>query len=145
MRQHTYQDCNTRVCQQLYNSISLPQVYSLHWLLRLVPLLLAIYFMQASPRVFLMWVDTPTAVWITCLNAGTKNIEHIQKYNIYIYIPHIKMGQFENISYNSEFHAQKQSSIYIYIYIYSSAAPMKNKATAFKESSIQCHIDMNNS
>ena len=29
---------------------------------------------------------------------------------IYIYTPHIKMGQFENISYNSEFHAQKQSS-----------------------------------
>ena len=29
---------------------------------------------------------------------------------IYIYTPHIKMGEFENNSYNSEFHAQKQSS-----------------------------------
>ena len=29
---------------------------------------------------------------------------------VYIYTPHIKMCQFENISYNSVFHAQKQSS-----------------------------------
>ena len=41
---------------------------------------------------------------------GSKKVGVIYLFIIYLFTPHIKMGQFENISYNSEFHAQKQSS-----------------------------------
>ena len=49
-------------------------------------------------------------IYINCQFSDCKKCSMSHKKRQSWFTPHIKMGQFENISYNSEFHAQKQSS-----------------------------------